>query len=708
MDDRVPGPATDTHVCTVVFFDIVEFSRQPVSQQASLKARCQAMVSHALRNVPATERIVLETGDGAAMCFWSSLKEPLFVAKRLRDGGEVEPRLPGLALRIGMSHGPVTILKNSIGQHSISGEALTDAKRVMSLARPTQILAARSYRDAVTSRAPEYAQYFSPLGSRPDKALPGEELFEVGGVQSANGATGMGSAGAGHGATAIPGSGLPPTKTEATKAATTVATLVEPHLPHAPANPRTGATKTSPNTEYFALPQGYMLHEYRIESVLGGGGFGLTYLAHDAHLNCKVAVKEFFPSNIVVRVRDQSVHPRSTTVAESFQEGLQNFLDEARVLATFHHPNIVRVRRFFETNRTAYMVMEYEQGNPLQEWVRLHGPLDRAGVLRIVLPLMDGLEVVHASGFLHRDIKPGNIYIRGDESPVLLDFGSARHLSSRSGQTLTSIISPGYAPFEQYHSHGNQGPWGDVYSLGAVMYWMVTGKKPLDAASRVRKDTMPPALELADQSLYGEPLLRAIGWALEPDEGGRPQSILAFRNAITNLSPRPDSGAMPTAVAGLDPQSLASVEVALAESVGPLATVMVRRAAQQAADLDELCRMLAQEVSEGEPRRAFLKRVSRYCHVPALSPQDRSQDRAHATEKGNLSRTLDQVFRWDDAVLSLAEQRLAKYIGPMAKVLVNRAAAETKGVRQLYQRLSESLDNPRDQADFLSSLDNKR
>ena len=137
---------------------------------------------------------------------------------------------------------------------------------------------------------------------------------------------------------------------------------------------------------------------------------------------------------------------------------------------------------------------------------------------------------MHKAGFLHRDIKPDNIYVRADGTPVLLDFGAARRVNSN--RDMTNIVSPGFAPFEQYHSQGNQGPWTDVYSIGAVMYWMVTGKKPMESASRVKTDGMLPASSLAEASTFGLPLLRAIEWAMTPDEARRPQTVALFRDAI--------------------------------------------------------------------------------------------------------------------------------------------------------------------------------
>src|SRR5258708_15920248 len=167
----------------------------------------------------------------------------------------------------------------------------------------------------------------------------------------------------------------------------------------------------------IALPSGYALHEYRIEQTLGVGGFGLTYLATDSNLNLKVAIKEYLPGDLAQRCEDQSVRPKSESTSESFKWGLSRFLDESRTLASFRHPNIVRVLRFFETNSTAYMVMEFAAGQPLGEWSRSRRPLEQATVLAIARPLLHGPEVIHPTAYLHPAITPANAFTRHHASP---------------------------------------------------------------------------------------------------------------------------------------------------------------------------------------------------------------------------------------------------------------------------------------------------
>ena len=229
-----------------------------------------------------------------------------------------------------------------------------------------------------------------------------------------------------------------------------------------------------------ALPAGYRLGSYRVVRVLGAGGFGVTYLCDHAGLDVQVAVKEYLPNEVAVRDGTE-VHAKSAGDREGFEWGLRRFLDEARTLARFEHPNVVRVRDCFEANNTAYIVMDYEDGEPLDALLERHGTLTEAQLKRVVLPVADGLRQMHAAGFLHRDVKPANIFVRrSDESPVLLDFGSARQALGRSRpKSMTAIASTGYSPPEQYESDGAQGGWTDIYALSALCYRAITGEAPI-------------------------------------------------------------------------------------------------------------------------------------------------------------------------------------------------------------------------------------
>lgn len=282
-----------------------------------------------------------------------------------------------------------------------------------------------------------------------------------------------------------------------------------------------------------ALPAGTRLLWYEVQRVLGRGGFAITYLAIDTHLQQQVAIKEYLPLGLALRA-DGGVHAK-TGSEQTFAWGRERFLAEARTLARFKHPNIVRVVSFFEAHNTAYLVMDFEAGQSLTAYLASHPAPDLKGLKAIILPLMDGLEELHRSGFIHRDIKPDNIYLRADGSPVLLDFGAARQALSDRTQNLTALLSPGYAPLEQYFSEKDkQGPWSDIYALAAVMYRAISGKKPAEATLRSnallngQPDPLTPLAHLA-MGRYPLPFLRAIDQALRLREQERPRSLREWR-----------------------------------------------------------------------------------------------------------------------------------------------------------------------------------
>jgi len=280
----------------------------------------------------------------------------------------------------------------------------------------------------------------------------------------------------------------------------------------------------------YVLPEGFELAEYRISRVLGIGGFGITYLAVDQNLRTEVAIKEYYPINISVRNDDLVVGAAEEKVKPGFEKGLQDFLREARILANFRHPNIVAVLRFLEALGTAYLVMEYAQGESLRnKLVATSGRgLPEQQIRDILDPIIEGLSDLHEQGIIHRDIKPDNIFIREDGTPLLIDFGGAREFWSTDGTDLSTIISPNYTPIEQHGDQIAQGPWSDIYGLGGVAYAMVTWKDPISSNERASEDRMLSA-QMAARGHYSEELLSAIDAALELDPRKRPQSLREWK-----------------------------------------------------------------------------------------------------------------------------------------------------------------------------------
>ena len=292
---------------------------------------------------------------------------------------------------------------------------------------------------------------------------------------------------------------------------------------------------TNNSDDIRAIPFGHVLSDYKFEKVLGQGSFGITYLAIDTMLNRKVAIKEYFPREFAARDSTLTVKAAGNRDdRDNFVWGLKRFLDEARVLAIFDHPNIIQVRRFFEANGTAYLVMDYCDGTPLDELLKLKGVLSERELEALVGSLLNALEIIHKTNFLHRDIKPANIFIKNDGTPVLLDFGAARQELVSHSKSVTAIATPGYAAFEQYSSHGNQGPWTDIYGFGATLYRAVTGKKPEDATNRMLEDALVPTLKLC-HGKYKSNTLKAIDAAMAVKPQDRPQTISEWRKIFALL-----------------------------------------------------------------------------------------------------------------------------------------------------------------------------
>ncbi len=293
-----------------------------------------------------------------------------------------------------------------------------------------------------------------------------------------------------------------------------------------------------------------LIGDFRILGLLGSGGFANTYLALDLTLGREVAIKEFFPSELAVRADTQSVTVKSAAQESQFEWALGRFVREAKTLAKFRHPSVVRVFRVFNANDTAYIVLEFVRGANMETWLkRLERLPTQEEFDEVLPPLLDALEVVHKAGILHRDIKPANIYIReADQTPVLLDFGAAKYAATAAGDaanTTAAIVSKGYSPNEAYVTDSRmQGPWTDIYSLAATAYRSLTGSAPPESTSRILDDDCVPLSEMPElRDQYRPEFLSAIDQALAVIPKDRPQSIAHWRKILfPGLGVAPTSG----------------------------------------------------------------------------------------------------------------------------------------------------------------------
>ncbi|MEI6414636.1 MAG: serine/threonine-protein kinase [Pseudomonadota bacterium] len=303
------------------------------------------------------------------------------------------------------------------------------------------------------------------------------------------------------------------------------------------------------DTSRDALPSGTLVDCYCVRSLLGSGGFSLIYLAEDEETHEEVVIKEFFPKKFGLRSSDLSVSARPDVESGQFNRGRRLFYQEAKVLASLRHPNIVHVINFFLANNTAYLVMEYQRGRNLGEYVRERGGgMSTTFLMTVFPPILDALALIHTRSLLHLDIKPGNVHLRPGGSPILLDFGAAHSLNPEDGRQQAQVITAGFSPLEQYLPDGVIGPWTDVYAIGATMRTCIAGRPPASAIERHANDRLRPATEQFQRG-YPAHLLAAIDWALRMDPRDRPQNAgelltaLKVEHRIIDPGPLPGSAA---------------------------------------------------------------------------------------------------------------------------------------------------------------------
>lgn len=466
-----------------------------------------------------------------------------------------------------------------------------------------------------------------------------------------------------------------------------------------------------------ALPVGSRLSSYEIRGVLGVGGFGITYRAFDHDLQCDVAIKEYLPSQFAVRQGDSSVVPKTNGDAPAYEHGLRRFLDEARTLARFREPNIVRVVRYLEAHHTAYLIMDYEAGEALNAILQREMHLDEERIISVVTPILKSLRAVHGQKILHRDIKPANICVRRDGTPVLLDFGSARQALEQQTHGLTGVVTPGYAPIEQYFSDGRQGPWTDIYAIGATMYHCATGVAPLVATERlalIQDKQADPVARAADllRNRFSGPFLDALVSMMQPNARDRPQSVDAVLELLQAGS-EPDTPMPPSEAAvsrtvdgGWAPGLLHDLEMTLEAHVGPIMSkALVSKAASRTTNAAELSAMLAEFLPTEETKAAFLNHSRRV--TGTSSPVRAERPAEPATEMPpSVSRPITTPAI-DSEQQKHAAEALAVFLGPFARVLAKNAARKAADTEAFYRLLADEIADPGQRESFLRAAGRK-
>jgi serine/threonine protein kinase len=297
------------------------------------------------------------------------------------------------------------------------------------------------------------------------------------------------------------------------------------------------------------LPDGYRLQNYTVGKVLSCGGFSIVYLAHDENQTL-VAIKEYLPSSLALRHEGDALPSISEDNLATFRYGMKCFFEEGRALARLSHPNVVRVLNFFRANETVYLVMRYERGRTLQEHVQARrGSMKENFIRRVFTLVLNGLREVHSNKLLHLDIKPANIYVRNDITPVLIDFGAARQTLTAEGFKLNPMYTPGFASPEHYQKRELLGPWSDIYSVGASMFACLAGAAPQAADLRMDRDRYVSTTKLFGGK-YSSHLLETIDWCLQLDHLKRPQSVMALQKVLLRER-EPEGPTKKTFVSGL-------------------------------------------------------------------------------------------------------------------------------------------------------------
>jgi serine/threonine protein kinase len=477
-------------------------------------------------------------------------------------------------------------------------------------------------------------------------------------------------------------------------------------------------------TYQYALPAGTRIQSYEVQQVLGIGGFGITYRAYDHTLERQVAIKEYLPTGLAIRTNDgTTVIPKSEGDSRDYRYGLRRFLEEARTLARFNEHSIVRVISYMEAHGTAYFVMEYEDGECLDARLKTEITLTQDEIINILIPILRGLRAVHAQNYLHRDIKPLNIYLRRDGSPVLLDFGAARQALGEQSRAITRMVTPGYAPFEQYLADGRQGPWSDLYAIGATLYHCAVGVAPTAATERVaaqQDGSLDPVRQVADtlKRKYSAGFVDAMVWMLEPMARDRPQTVdevlAAFDDfSVVRRSPTARAGGQgePTGSAGagegrrdaeaptttLPAETLQAIELSLAQHIGPLSKALVRRAAAKADSVEALTEMLSQFIDSQPARTSFLA-STRLLSSGGVSGNPPPETVKH-TPAANVGQSAIDAGR-----IELVERELVALLGPVARILVKRALASARDAEEFIQALAQELPEPGQREAFLRAL----
>ncbi len=443
-----------------------------------------------------------------------------------------------------------------------------------------------------------------------------------------------------------------------------------------------------------ALAPGYEWADYRVLRLLASGCDGLTYLAEDKILGTTVVIRELLPIRIATRSASGTVVPLFKHQAGVLAEAVRRLTEEARQIAAIRHPNMTRVLRLFLANDTVCTVSEYEASASLVAWRAPLGQLDQRALLSILLPLLDALAAMHSAALVHGEICPARIRMRSDGSPVIFPPSAGLSGAVESDVEQRLAVISGYAPIESYCRDGQLNAASDIYALAAVAYTLITGLRPVDAPLRLLGDTQPRLVACAAAPAFSPEFLCLIDQALSPNPASRPQDAAVFAHSLAQAPCAEElvtASPAQAAVFALEPSAQSAIQSALAEYIGPIASVVLKKALASATDWATLSAALAGHLQDESARQKFLHQIAPL--LPQVTGSHQSVSASIVAEPKAAPSSYAQGG-FDPEMLSQLETELADQIGAIARIVLKRCVSRTTNRQELFKMLADEMGDP--------------
>jgi hypothetical protein len=445
-----------------------------------------------------------------------------------------------------------------------------------------------------------------------------------------------------------------------------------------------------------ALAPGYEWADYRVLRLLASGCDGLTYLAEDKILGTTVVIRELLPIRIATRSTSGAVVPLFSRDAGILAEAVRRLTEESREIAAVRHPNMARVLRLFLANGTVCTVSEYETGASLTAWRAQLVKLDQRALLAVLLPLLDALAAMHSAALVHGGICPSRIRMRSDGSPVLFPPSASLPGTQETNAELRLSVIPGYTAMENYCLNGQLTAASDLYALAAVAYTLITGARPVDAPLRLQGDRQPRLVDCAASSAFSTEFLRLIDQALSLGPASRPPGAAAFAHSLTQAAAAVDDAIvaepppLPAAFA-LEPSAQSAIQSALAECIGPIASVVLKKALASAENWPALTSALAENLPDAAVQKLFLQQIA---HLAPPTQGAQPSVPAAVASPANVAASTAAHDNFDPEMLVQLEAELANQIGAIARIVLKRCVARASNRQALFKMLADEMGDP--------------